>query len=142
LERLPARSTPFQSPALSIRQTPVDEASGKDQFFAIAFPTLYPTGQADFNTLQLCKVDLNDYAQYLMRFYNSSRFRRHPRWRFFVFNILMRRKAISSARFYVSKVSGLKHLSRDEFAEAPLADKGVLAQIVRQGSDLTGTRPY
>jgi hypothetical protein len=36
-------------PAPSIRQTPIDEASGKDRIFAMAFPTLYPTGQADFN---------------------------------------------------------------------------------------------
>src|SRR5258707_14350168 len=54
----------------------------------------------------------------------------------------MRRKANSSARFYVSKASGLKDLSRDELAEALLADEGLLPQIVRQGSDLTGTRPY
>jgi hypothetical protein len=107
----------------------------------MAFPTLYPTGQADFNTPRLRKVDLNDYARHLMRFHDG-RFGRHPRWRFFVFNILMRRKANSSARFYVSKASGLKDLSRDELAEALLADEGLLPQIVRQGSDLTGTRPY
>jgi hypothetical protein len=29
--------------APSIRQTPIDEASGKDRIFAMAFPTLYPT---------------------------------------------------------------------------------------------------
>ena len=135
------KPSPPSLPAPSIRQTPIDEASGKDRIFAMAFPTLYPTGQADFNTPRLRKVDLNDYAQHLMRFHDG-RFGRHPRWRFFVFNILMRRKANSSARFYVSKASGLKDLSRDELAEALLADEGLLPQIVRQGSDLTGTRPY
>ena len=55
-------------PAPSIRQTPVDEASGKELIFAMAFPTLYPTGQADFNTLRLRKVDLNDYVQHLIVF--------------------------------------------------------------------------
>ena len=34
-------------PAPSIRTTPIDEASSK------TFPTLYPTGQADFNTPRL-----------------------------------------------------------------------------------------
>jgi ATP-dependent DNA helicase PIF1 len=54
----------------------------------------------------------------------------------------MRRKANSSACFYVSKVSGLKDLSRDELTEALLTDEALLPQIVRQGSYLTGTRPF
>jgi ATP-dependent DNA helicase PIF1 len=54
----------------------------------------------------------------------------------------MRRKASRSARFYVSKASGLKDLSREELTDALLADEALLPQIVRQGSDLTGTRPF
>jgi ATP-dependent DNA helicase PIF1 len=75
-------------PAPSIRQTPIDEASGKDRIFAMAFPTLYPTGQADFNTSRVRKVALNDYIRHLLC-YKDGRFGRHPRWRFFAFNILM-----------------------------------------------------
>jgi hypothetical protein len=125
-------------PAPSIRMTPIDEASGRDRIFAMAFPTLYPTGRADFNTPRLHKVDLNDYARYLMCF-RDGRFGQHPRWRFLIFNILMRHKANSSARFYVSKASGLKDMSRDKLGDALLADEGLLPQIVRQGSHLTGT---
>jgi ATP-dependent DNA helicase PIF1 len=84
---------------------------------------------------------LNDYAQHLMCFHDG-RFGRHPRWRFFVFNILIRRKANNSARFYVSKVSSLKDMTRDELTDALLADEGLLPQIVRQGSHLNGTRPF
>ena len=142
LEEIAGQKRPLPSlPAPSIRSTPIDEASGKDRIFAMAFPTLYPTGQADFNTPRLRNVDLNDYAQHLMRFHDG-RFGRHPRWRFFVFNILMRRKANSSARFYVSKASGLKDMTRDELTDALLADEGLLRQIVRQGSHLNGTRPF
>jgi hypothetical protein len=54
----------------------------------------------------------------------------------------MRRKANSSACFYVSKASGLKDMNREELAEALLADEGLLPYIVRQGSHLTGTRPF
>lgn len=91
-------------PAPSIRMTPIDEASSRERIFAMAFPTLYPTGRTDFNAPRQRKVDLNDYAQHLMCFHNG-RFGRHPRWRFLIFNILMRRKANLSARFYVSKAS-------------------------------------
>ena len=128
-------------PAPSIRQTPIDKAAGKDRIFAIAFPTLYPTGLADFNAPRLRKVDLNDYAQHLICF-SDGRFGRHPRWRFLVFNILMRRKANGSARFYVSKASGLKDLTRDKLAEALLADEALLPLIVYQGSALNRTRLF
>jgi hypothetical protein len=76
-----------------------------------------------------------------MRF-RDGRFGQHPRWRFFASNILMRRKANSSARFYVSKASGLKDMTREELTNALLADQGLLPYIVRQGSYLTGTRPF
>jgi hypothetical protein len=52
--------------APSIRQTPIDEVSGKDRIFVTAFPTLYPTSRADFNAPRLRKVDLQDYVRYLM----------------------------------------------------------------------------
>jgi hypothetical protein len=54
--------TPPGLPVPLIRQTPIDEASGRDRIFAMAFLTLYPTGQADFNTPRIQKVDLNNYA--------------------------------------------------------------------------------
>ncbi|KIX09923.1 uncharacterized protein Z518_01004 [Rhinocladiella mackenziei CBS 650.93] len=120
---------------------PYRRSVGKDRIFAMAFPTLYPTGQADFNAPRIRKVSLTDYARHLMCFHDGG-FGRHPRWRFFVFNLLMCRKANGAARFYVSKASGLKDLSREELTEALLADDALLPQIVRQGSDLTGTRPF
>jgi len=98
LNELAGRNSPPPGlPAPSIRSTPIDEAAGKDRIFAMAFPTLYPTGQADFNAPRLRKVDLNDYARHLMCF-SDGRFGRHPRWRFLVFNMLMRRKVGSSTR--------------------------------------------
>src|SRR5277367_3520411 len=83
-------------PAPSIRSTPIDEAAGKDRIFAMAFPTLYPTGWADFNAPRLRKVDLQDYVQHLMCS-SDGRFGRHPRWRFLAFNMIMRQKVGSLA---------------------------------------------
>jgi ATP-dependent DNA helicase PIF1 len=74
--------------------------------------------------------------------YQVPRFGHHPRWRFFVFKFLMRRKANSSAHFYVSKASGPKDMTREELADALLADEGLLPYTVRQGSHLTGRRPF
>ena len=60
-------------------------------------------------TVDFGKLTLGQYAQHLIRFHDG-RFGRHPRWRFFVFNMIMRERARGSARFYVSKSSDLKNL--------------------------------
>jgi len=65
-------------PAPSIRSTSIDEAGGKERIFAMAFPTLYLTGRADFNSSRERKVDLSDYARHLMCYYDG-RFGRYPR---------------------------------------------------------------
>ncbi|KAH6702810.1 hypothetical protein BKA61DRAFT_581943 [Leptodontidium sp. MPI-SDFR-AT-0119] len=46
----------------------------------------------------------------------------------------MRRKANSSARFYVSKASGLEDMTREELADALLADEGLLPYSVQMHS--------
>jgi hypothetical protein len=61
----------------SIRQTPINEAAGKERIFTIAFPILYLTGKADFNACRLRKVDLTDYARHLLCF-RDGRFGHHP----------------------------------------------------------------
>ena len=62
----------------SIRKTPIDEAAGKERIFAMAFPTLYPTGKADLNACRLRKVNITEYTRHLLCFRNG-RFGRHPR---------------------------------------------------------------
>jgi len=48
--------------------TPINEAVGLERIFAMAFPTLYPTGQADFNAPRQRTVTLKAYIQHLMCF--------------------------------------------------------------------------
>ena len=63
---------PLNILAPSIRHTPVNKVAGREQILLLAFPTLYPTGQADFNTLQLWNVPLKDYIYYLLYWYNQQ----------------------------------------------------------------------
>jgi hypothetical protein len=53
-----------------------------------------------------------------------------------VFNMLMRRKSAKLARYYVSKVSNMANLNREELGDALDSDPNLLPQIV------TGTRPF
>jgi hypothetical protein len=135
------RHTPLGLPAPEVRSTPINKAARNNRIFSMAFLTLYPTGMADYNTPCLRHVNLPDYARHMLC-YQDSRFGRHPRWRFLIFNLIMRRRASGSARFYVLKASGLKDLTREELATALLTDHTLLLQIVRQGSMLTGTRLF
>ena len=142
LEAITGRKPPPTGiPAPSIRRTPIDEASGRERILSLAFPTLYPTGQADWNTPRLRTVPLIDYARHLLC-WHDQRFARHARWRFLVFNMYMRQKARSTAQFYVSRSSYIKDLTREELTEALDTDTNLLPQIVRQGTLLPGTRPY
>ena len=50
------RRTPPGLLAPEVRSTPIDEAAGSERIFAMAFPTLYPTGIADFNTPRIRQV--------------------------------------------------------------------------------------
>ncbi len=97
-------------PAPSIWATPIDEAAGTERIFAMAFPTLYPLGRADLNAPRQRAVTLKEYAYHLMR-YSDRRFGRHPRWRFLVFDILMRKKSSNSACYYMSKASNMTNLT-------------------------------
>jgi hypothetical protein len=56
--------------------------------------------------------------------------------------MIIRQKANSSAQFYVSKVFGLKDITREELTDALLTDGGLLPHIVRQGSVLNDTRLF
>jgi ATP-dependent DNA helicase PIF1 len=141
LEGITGRRPPSGLPAPSIQHTPIDEASGRERILSLAFPTLYPTGRADLNTPRLREVPLKDYARHLMS-WHDQRFARHARWRFFIFNMYMRQKARSTARFYVSRTADIKDFTREELTEALDTDASLLPQIVRQGALLPGTRPY
>jgi hypothetical protein len=50
------KRTPPGLLAPEVRSTPIDEAAGNERIFAMAFPTLYPTGVADLNTPRIRQV--------------------------------------------------------------------------------------
>jgi hypothetical protein len=52
----------------SIYKTPINKAARGERIFAMAFPTLYLTGKADFNACRLRKVNLIDYTRHLLCF--------------------------------------------------------------------------
>ena len=56
------KRTPPGLPSPEVRSTPIDEAAGNERIFAMAFPTLYPTGIADFNEPRIRQVCGSPYS--------------------------------------------------------------------------------
>ena len=86
--------------APSIRSTPIDEIGKSERLFAMAFPTLFPIGVADWHQGRIRSLDLQDWGQHMLKFHDG-RFATHPRFRFLLFNLLIRQRARSSARYFV-----------------------------------------
>ena len=129
LNKLSGRNLPYIEPySLSLSTiwaTPLDKVSRKERLFTIAFLTLYLYSIANFNYSRYRKVELIDYAYYLIRFHDR-RFSWHIHQRYFIFNIIIRHKARGIAGFYVLKALNLKNLNREELANTLYQDNSLL----------------
>ncbi len=72
--------------------TPINEFN-TEGYISCAFPTLFPTGAADFIAPRLCAVTVGNYFKHLMM-YEDGQFARHPRFRYFALNTEMRWRAL------------------------------------------------
>ena len=66
--------------------SPINEYN-TEGLFDMAFPTLFPTGTADWLQPRLKDVRLNEYGLHLLK-YCDKRFGKHPRFRYFVLNMI------------------------------------------------------
>lgn len=79
--------------------TPINEFS-TEGYFTYAFPTLFPTGEADFVAPCPHAVTIGNYFKHLMQF-EDGRFARNPRFRYFALNTEMRWRALQTGQVYV-----------------------------------------
>ena len=79
-------------------------------YFTCAFPTLFPTGAADFLGQRHNQVTTGNYFKHLMM-YEDGRFAKHPRFRFFALNTEMCWRALQTGRIYVRQQPGDAQLS-------------------------------
>ena len=79
--------------------TPLNEFHSEG-YVTLAFPTLFPTGAADFTAPCVQPVTIGYYFIHLM-LYNDGRFARHHRFRFFALNTDMHWRALLGGRVYI-----------------------------------------
>ncbi len=87
-----------QRPILEVpafRPYGLSELNRSQQLLSWAFPTLYPYGLADFLHAKHAFGHMSRYPECLST-YKNGRFARRPRWRFVIFNTLMRQLSLVS----------------------------------------------
>ena len=90
---------------------PIDEFK-TEGYISCAFPTLFPTGEADYLAPRLQSVTVGMYFKHLMM-YGEGRFAKHPRFRYFALNTEMRWRALQTGRVYINQHPDFVILSLD-----------------------------
>ena len=80
---------------------PIDEFK-TEGYISGAFPTLFPTGEADFLAPRQQPVTVGVYFKHLMMF-EGGRFAKHPRFRYFALNTEMRWRSLQIGRVYINQ---------------------------------------
>ena len=131
--------TPLMWP--SIGGMPLNEFT-TEGYFSCAFPTLFPTGAADFLGQRQVPVTVGNYFKHLMH-YDDCRFAKHPRFRFFALNTEMRHRALQTGRVYIRQHPGDGQLSLDELRDmVGRQGEAFSSRVLHYASSLRGTKQY
>ena len=111
-------------------------------YFSCAFPTLFPTGSADFLAPRINKVTIGNYLKHLL-LYDDGRFAKHSRFRYFALNTEMRWRAIETGRIYVRQNPNDDHLTIDELRDMVGTEAETFSnRVLHYAASLRGTRQY
>ena len=125
----------------TIGGTPINEFT-TEGYFTMAFPTLFPTGRADFLGQRCNKVTIGNYFKHLLM-YDDGRFAKHPRFRFFALNTEMRWRALEAGRIYIRQHPGDAQLTVDELRDMVGRDgEAFSSRVLHYAASLRGTRQY
>ena len=81
--------------------TPINEFI-TEGYISCVFLTLLSTGAGDFLAPRERVVTVGNYFKHILR-YGDGMFARHPRFRYFVFNMEMRWRALQTGRVYIKQ---------------------------------------
>ncbi|KAG6989673.1 ATP-dependent DNA helicase PIF1 [Fusarium oxysporum f. sp. conglutinans] len=138
-EHLPVRpSTQHQLDMPDIRRTPINEFNQLQALLSLAFPTLFPRGQADFVEPRLRPIKYADYIQHALRWHDGT----------MADLPVIPLSGTGESSYFVKEYQQRQGLiTRDDLLEAFQNPESAEAQqllnsINRQTAQLRGTRPY
>ena len=140
LQRQANQPTSNQSTLMwpAIGGTPINEFT-TEGYISCAFPTLFPTGAADFLGQRQHQVT---YFKHLM-LYDDGRFAKHPRFRFLALNTEMCWRALQTGRIYIRQHPTDAQLSLDDLRDMVRREGEVFSNcVLHYAASLRGTKQY
>ena len=134
----PPQPTPWPTAAGG---APISEFT-TEGYMTCAFPTVFPTGAADFLAPRVHTVTVGNFFKHLMM-YEDRRFSKHPRFRYCALNMEMCWRALQTGRIYVYQHPHDARLSVDELQDM-VGREGVAFsnRVLHYAANLRGTRQY
>ena len=122
-------------------ETPINEFN-TEGYISCAFPTLFPTGAADYIAPRTHAVTIGNYFKHLVM-YEDGRFARHPRFCYFALNTEMRWRALQTGRIYVRQRPRDAQLSVEELRDMVGREGEAFSnRVLHYAGSLRGTRQY
>eukprot|EP01018_Ginkgo_biloba_P035772 Gb_33711 [translate_table: standard] len=123
--------------------SPINEYN-TEGLFDMAFPTLFPTGEGKWLQPRSMKIRLHEYAEHLMK-YRDHRFATHPRFRYFIMNMIMRHRSQATGAVFVKKNAEeslplIIHELRTQLET--LLDARLAKKVMKFATTLRGTCAY
>ena len=121
--------------------TPINEFK-TEGYFSCAFPTLFPTGAADFVAPRLHTITVRNYFKHLLM-HEDGRFAKHPRFCYFALNTEMRWRALQNGRIYIRQHPQDAQLSVEDLRDMVGRDGEAFSnRVLHYAASLRGTRQY
>ena len=111
-------------------------------FFTMAFPTLFPHGEADYRMNRPQTCTMADWADHLLWF-EDGRFARHQYFKFIVHNIIIRKGTLEKSRFIVQQKLGDQLMTIEELQDMlNRQDDSLAKKILYFSNTLRGSPQY
>ena len=111
-------------------------------YMTCAFPTLFPTGAADFLAPRVHTVTVGNFFKHLMM-YEDRQFSKHLRFRYFALNTEMCWRALQTGRIYIYQHPHDARLSVDELRDMVGREGEAFSnRVLHYAASLCGTRQY
>ena len=117
----------------------------------MAFPTLFPDGKGDpTNQALLTDVPLQERIKHLLKFVELIdgkwvyRFANHPRFSYWTFNMIHRKRILQQSGIFLKQNPGEAHLTIDELREIAASNNSTIfmSKVSRCVGNIAGTNAY
>ncbi|XP_059071599.1 uncharacterized protein LOC131868268 [Cryptomeria japonica] len=109
----------------------------------MAFPTLFPDGRYDRLEPRMRQVHLHEFVKHLLR-YRDHHFGKHPRFGYFMMNMIMRHRAQNSSTLFAKRNLQDIPITINELCQhmESMSQSNLSDRLMQFGTNLRGTRSY